>query len=175
MKKTIKKKTVIKEQVKVERPTFYLDPENTQELRAGGVLFYKYNEDKTNFDLLLMYSRNNYEDFGGCTDNKDTDIKCTVAREVSEESNNIFTLDFIKEKIEDLEPIYIKHCKYALYFVELDGDYNTKDFGNKEIHDNIDRTVEWVSYDKFSDDDFIKKLNFRLRSFNVLNYLKTLV
>lgn len=170
--KKIIKKRFIKPK---DRPTFYMDDEKQIELRAGGVLFYKFNEDKTNFDLLLIYSRNNYEDFGGCTDAQDKDILDTVSREVDEESNNIFKKDIIKEKIKDIKPIYIKHCKYALYFVELNDDYNPKDFGTKEIHDNINRTVEWVSYDNFNDEEFIKKLSFRLKSYNVLEYLKTLL
>lgn len=174
-KKPIKKKIPIKNKPQTTRPTFYLDDEHTQELRAGGVLFYKYNEDKTNFDLLLIYSRNNYEDFGGCTDENDTNIIDTVSREVNEESNGIFEQDVIKNKIKDSIPIYIKHCKYALYFVELHENYNSGDFGDKEIHDNINRTVEWVSYDKFNDQEFIKNLNFRLKSYNVLNHFKTLL
>ena len=179
--KKITKKKIVKKIIKKPikpiniRPTFYLDEEKQIELRAGGVLFYKFNEDKTNFDLLLIYSRNNYEDFGGCTDAIDKDILDTVSREVDEESNNIFKKDIIRNKIKDLDPIYIKHCKYALYFIELIEDYNPEDFGTKEIHDNINRTVEWVSYDNFSNDDFIKILNFRLKSHDVLNYLKNLV
>jgi len=157
------------------RPTFYMDEEKQIELRAGGILFYKYNDDKTNFDLLLIYSRNNYEDFGGCTDEQDKNIIDTVSREVNEESNGIFKVDDIKEKIKDINPLYIKHCKYALYCVELIDNYNPKDFGGKEIHDNIKRKVEWVSFDNFSDNDFVAKLNFRLRAYNVLNYLKTLL
>lgn len=154
-----------------DRPTFYLDEsEKTQELRAGGILFYKYNMDKTNVDLLLTYSRNNYEDFGGCTDLIDNNIIDTISREVAEESNNIFDKCELKEKLKTLIPIYIKHCKYALYFVELEKDYDTQLFGNTEIHDNIQRTVEWISRDKFPE----VKLNFRLKSFNVLNHLKTL-
>lgn len=158
--------------VKQTRPTFYLDTDKTEEVRAGGILFYKYNDDMTNFDLLLINSRNNYEDFGGCTDNDDENILDTVAREVEEESNKIFKKKFIMDKIKETEPVYIKHCKYALYFIELDEYYDPVDFGDREIHDNIARTVEWVSYDSFSDQDFINKLNFRLKSYNVLNYLK---
>jgi hypothetical protein len=180
-KKLIKKKIIKKNPSKNKsnpiknRPTFYLDDEHKIELRAGGVLFYKYNTDKTNFDLLLIYSRNNYEDFGGCTDEYDKDIIDTVSREVEEESNNIFSKDIIKEKIKDSVSIYIKHCKYALYFIELHDNYDPTDFGNMETHDNISRTVEWVPYDNFNDQDFIKKLNFRLKSFDVLNHLKTLL
>lgn len=169
--KTVKPTKRIKT-VKQTRPTFYLDIDKTEEVRAGGILFYKYTDDMTNFDLLLINSRNNYEDFGGCTDNDDKNILDTVAREVEEESNHIFKKEFVMDKIKETEPVYIKHCKYALYFIELNEYYDPIDFGDREIHDNINRTVEWISYDNFSDQDFINKLNFRLKSYNVLNYLK---
>jgi hypothetical protein len=162
---------VIKNKV---RPTFYLDDEKTIELRAGGILFYKYNEDKTNFDMLMIKSREKYEDFGGCTDILDKDIYDTISREVEEESNGIIKKHEVRKLIENQNPIYIKHCKYALFIVETNIDYIPKDFGNLEIHDNIERTVEWISYDQTNDSEFKKKLNFRLTSYNVLNYLKSL-
>lgn len=170
-KSTVKKVT----NPKNNRPTFYLDDEKIQELRAGGVLFYRFNPDIADFELLMIYARNNYEDFGGCTDAIDKNIMDTVTREVVEESNEIFKKEFIKEHIEKAEPIYIKHCKYALYFIELDDYIDPTDFGDKEIHDDIDRTVEWIPYKQFNDQQFIEKLNFRLKSFNVLNHLKNIL
>ncbi|QKF94239.1 hypothetical protein QKU48_gp0781 [Fadolivirus algeromassiliense] len=176
-KEVIKKKltntTIKKTTSNKNRPTFYLDDDDEKELRAGGVLFYKFNPSIADFELLMIYARNNYEDFGGCTDNKDKNILDTVSREVEEESNGIFKKDFIKNNIKDMDPIYIKHCKYALYVMELEDDVNPDDFGDKEIHDNIDRIVEWIPYSKFNDLDFINKLNFRLKAFNVLNHLKS--
>ena len=160
---------------KSSRPTFYLNNDKTLELKAGGILFYKYNEGQAEFEILMINSRNNYEDFGGCNDISDKDIRDTVSREVEEESNNIFNKKDIKEKLESLEPIYIKNSKYALYFVQLDEYVDPKDFGDKEIHDDLDRTVEWIPYSKFDDQDFLNKLNFRLKSFSVLNYLKKIL
>jgi hypothetical protein len=154
---------------KILRPTFYLNNDKSQEVRAGGILFYKYND--KNFDLLLTYSRNNYEDFGGQTDNQDIDMIDTVSREASEESNYVFDQGFLKNKIKDQVPIYVKHCKYVIYFVQLDQDYDVKVFGDKEICDGFDRTVEWIPYERFIDPDF--KKNFRLKSYNIANRLKS--
>lgn len=156
---------------KIYRPTFFMDTEKTQEIRAGGVLFYKYNEDKTDCELLLIKTRYHYEDFGGCTDAEDNNILETVTREVQEESNGIFCKEDVYEKIKNSNPIYIARSKYVLYFMELDKRYDVSLFGEKEFHDDIYRTVEWIPYDTFTDNNFINKLNFRLRAHNVLEYL----
>jgi len=161
-------KKLTKKQLAENRPIFYFNDDKNSEIRAGGILFYKYN--KTNFDLLLTYSRNNYEDFGGCTDENDKNIIDTISREVVEESNNIFNQTEIKKKLEDAHCVYVKHCKYIVYFVELAEDYDVSLFGDTEVCDNFKRTVEWVPYDTINN----IKLNFRLKSYNVLNYLKTL-
>lgn len=153
------------------RPTFTLDE---QPVRAGGVLFYHHNKETDQYNLLMIHSRGKYEDFGGQTDEVDKDYLDTVSREVEEESNNIIPREYIKKKIKDTKPIYIKHCKYILYFVESDTYYDPSIFGDHEDVDNIDRTVEWVSYDDFKSQEFKKKLNFRLTAYNVLNYLDAL-
>lgn len=154
------------------RPTFYLvdDYEKENPIRAGGVLFYKKN-DVGKYELLMIYSRDRYEDFGGQTDPTDEDLVDTVSREAEEESNKIFTKEFIKEKIKDIEPIYIKNCKYMLYIVEIDKYYDPKIFGDKEIHEDIDRTMEWVPYDELKH----KRLNFRLTDRNVTRELNRLL
>lgn len=154
------------------RPTFYFDNDTSKEVRAGGVLFYRLNGQ---YEFLMINSRNNFEDFGGCTDLCDKDIIDTICREVDEESNGVITSNFVRESIITETPLYIKHCKYVLYIVQITADYDTKSFGNKELHDNIDRTVHWIKADNFENNDFIKKLNFRLRMFNVLSYIKTII
>lgn len=153
------------------RPTFMF---NNQPVRAGGILFYHHNKESDQYDLLMIHSRGKYEDFGGQTDEVDNDYLDTVSREVEEESNNIIPKDYIKNKIQNIEPIYIKHCKYILYCVESDAYYDPAIFGDHEKTDDINRTVEWVSYDDFKSEDFKKKLNFRLTAYNVLNYLENL-
>lgn len=159
---------------KDDRPTFFLDDDPDKPLRAGGVLFYRKNPDTNNYELMLIHSRGKYEDFGGCTDKKDKNIIGTVTREVYEESNKIFRKKFIRSKLKKSEPLYIKYCKYALYFIELKYYYDPEIFGDREIHDNIRRTVEWISYDKFLENNFYKKLNFRLKIPTVNNKLKDL-
>lgn len=153
---------------KDDRPTFYYEDDKEKPLRAGGVLFYRL--DKEEYKLLLIYSRDNYEDFGGCTDNIDKDIKDTVSREVAEESNFVFSKKFILNNLDDKKAVYIAKSKYVLYFIELEEDYDPKVFGDKEYHDGFDRTVEWKSYDDFED----LKLNWRLNNWTVRNYMKDL-
>ena len=57
-----------------DRPTFYLDNNTECPIRAGGVLFYRKNPETENYDIMLIYSRKHYEDFGGRTDKKDKSI-----------------------------------------------------------------------------------------------------
>ena len=154
------------------RPTFYLEDDYEKEnpIRAGGVLFYKYDSTSQQYNLLMINTNGKYEDFGGQTDLEDDDLVDTVSRETEEESNGIFSKAFIKNKIKDTEPIYIKNCKYMLYIVEIDKYYDPKDFGDKEIYEDIDRTIEWVSFDDFTH----KRLNFRLTDKNVTNCLNKL-
>lgn len=136
------------------RPTFTL--EDDKPIRAGGILFYHHDQKTNQYKLLMINSRNKYEDFGGQTDEVDKDYLDTVSREVEEESNGIIPKDYIRDKIKNLEPIYIKHCKYILYCVEADAYYNPIIFGDHEVVDDINRTVEWISYDDFKSDDFKK-------------------
>ena len=154
------------------RPTFYLDDDKLKPVRAGGVLFYRYDDKNDSYHLLLIYSRDNYEDFGGCSDKKDISIEQMVAREVDEESNGIFGQQFILENIKNanIEPVYIKYCKYVLYFIQINEIYDPEIFGDKEICDDIERKVEWLSYDDFK----TKKINFRLNTHEVLNHMKKL-
>ena len=156
------------------RPTFYFEDDNKKEnpIKAGGVLFYRKNDigkyDK--YEMLMIHSKDKYEDFGGQTDPNDNDLVDTVSREVEEESNGIFSKSFVKNIIKDIEPIYIKNCKYMLYIAELDKYYDPEIFGDREIHDNINRTIKWVPIDEFEHGE----LNFRLTDKNVSKQLKNL-
>ena len=165
--------TKIKKEID-KSPIFYYNNDTSYELKAGGVLFYKYNKEEDKYEFLMINSRNQYEDFGGKTDVGDENIIKTISREVDEESNKIFSKEIIEEKIKNLVTVYVKHCKYLLYFVELTDNYNPLDFGKKEHHDNLNRTVEWVGQENFYKEEFIKNLNFRLRIFNVLENIKNL-
>ncbi len=157
------------------RPTFYLHDDQSHPIRAGGILFYKYSKDIADFELLMIKSRGQFEDFGGCTDSVDSDIIDTVTREVEEESNCVFKREELREKLQGIEPVYVKYCKYALYCVELTQHYDPELFGDVELHDNISRTVEWIPYETFNKPEFIKKLHFRLNQQNILDHLKILL
>jgi hypothetical protein len=157
------------------RPTFYLDDDENKPIRAGGVLFYFFDETDLTYYLLLIYSREKYEDFGGCTDCEDKSIQDTVARETAEESNYIFSKKFVLDKIQDQKPVYIKHCKYVLYFVELTEKYDSNVFGTREICDGFDRTVEWISFDTYDNKEFLQKVNSRMNNWIVHKHIKKIL
>ncbi len=154
----------------IDRPTFYLNDDISSPVRAGGVLFYRYDDHQDKYHLLMIYSRNNYEDFGGCSDAQDKSIEDMVSREVEEESNGIFKKQYIYDLISKEKPVYIKYCKYVLYFIQINEIYDPEIFGDKEICDGFDRTVEWIEYDDYK----TKKINFRLNTHEVLNHMKKL-
>jgi hypothetical protein len=127
-----------------ERPTFFVQ-EN--ELRAGGVLFYRFNQSK--IELLLINKNDRFEDIGGKTDAIDKCIEDTVSREVEEETNNRITSFHIKKQIEKCEhrAIFYNKSKYVLYFIKAnkyERKLSTEDFSNKEITDDIARTLHWI-------------------------------
>jgi predicted NUDIX family NTP pyrophosphohydrolase len=147
-----------------ERPTFYYNNDLTKPIRAGGVLLYKKNNNKLQILLIkkeCFFKKNQcydiYEDIGGKTDVFDKNILETITREVEEETNNIIKISF-----DNSESFYISHGKYLLYLIEANENiqnYNSTHFGNKEIHDNIDRTINW-----FDIEDYTKnKLRFNPR------------
>jgi hypothetical protein len=148
-----------------DRPTFYYNNDKELEIRAGGAIFYKIINDDIQF--LLIHSRGKYEDFGGRTDKIDKSINHTIAREVDEESNNIFKQKDILKRIKNLQPIFTRKSKYQIYIIPLidtELQINVKDFGDREFHDDIPRTVEFISINKLLDKDFIKNnLCFRLK------------
>lgn len=131
-------------------------------IRAGGVMFYYINKNKT-IDFLMMECNGKLEDFGGRTDYKDINFKHTVAREVEEESNCIFTKEKVLELISYEKPIYSKHSKYIIFFIELKIKINPKIFGNKEYYDNISRSVSWINVSFLKNNKNKYKLNPRLK------------
>lgn len=171
-----------------DRPVFYYNELTENEIKAGGVILYRKDKEHKTIKFLLINSQEKYEDFGGRTDVIDKNINETIAREVEEESNGLIKKEYIINNIEkyltdkkrnnpedDLEnefmtfigqsnlikEIYIKNSKYLLYFIPTDIDYDTTKFGTYEIHDNIARTVDWITYEKLIS---MNNLNFRLRN-----------
>ena len=148
-----------------ERPIFYFNGDVNKEIKAGGIIFYKNNK------LLMIHCKDKIEDFGGKSDIDDKNIYDTVSREVEEESNKIFTVEDIKNRIEGKTYIYIPWSKYALFFVELMKDYDPKIFGKQEEHDGHNRNIIWVKIDDF----FKREKNFRLNCKAVNDKMKELI
>jgi len=147
--------------------SFYLHNDKEQPVTAGGIIFYRIVNNSV--DLLLMESRGNIEDFGGSVDTCDKTLDETIAREVDEESNNLFKKNDIITRLHiDNRCVYNKRCKYALYIVQatdVESKYKTLDFGDIELHDNIERIVKWIPLHIFMSPEFIKhRLNWRLKN-----------
>jgi hypothetical protein len=161
------------------RPIFLLDKQEDQIVKSGGIIFYRFS--KGIMELLINENRGMIEDLGGCTDIQDKDIFSTVAREVEEESNNKFIKKDIKKRIKKTKHyVYMKKSKYVVYFLECTNEeskFKTIDFGNKEIHDDVFRTIKWIPLDIFLLKEVIQfKLNFRLKNkkiFDMLKYIKS--
>ena len=162
---------------KQNRKTFYLDKEKEKPVTAGGVILYRFV--KKNMELLLVEGRGVYEDLGGRTDNDDKDIYTTVAREASEESNNLLSKSKIKKRIKVAPYIYMAKCKYVIYVIKADENEEkliSSDFGEKEEHDDVFRKVKWIPVDTFLLPDIIKhKLNFRLKSKALFDKIKEII
>ena len=162
----------------MERPTFYIDGDKTKPVRAGGVIIYKYV--KNELFMLLIDSRGQYEDIGGRTDYDDDDYFDTVVREVYEETNKIIKRKNTRDKImATTQKVYIPVSKYVIFFIEAtekQKKLKKKDFGPKEIHDDIFRTINWISHSHFTEKNIINyKINFRLKNkhvFEMLNCIK---
>ncbi len=121
------------------RPLFNVEG---RPIRAAGVILY-YREKETICFLFIVCNKE-IEPFGGKTDMIDKDVKQTVVREAGEESNGI-----IKLNENDLhDSLYFPLSKYLLFFVESNTKFEPKLFGTKELHENINRLVEWMTYDQ---------------------------
>lgn len=167
---------------KFDRKIFSITLENGEiaDITAGGVILYRIINNKV--ELLLATNRHKYEDLGGRTDNEDKDISNTISREVYEESNKLINkqsiLNRIKSRIKRKDYILSKTSKYLLFIIPAnhnESKLESKQFGDKEIHDNIPRTICWVPISEFLDPETIKnKLNFRLKNRNIFEYIKKL-
>lgn len=157
-----------------DRPTFYLNNDKTKPTRAGGVIIYKFT--RKGMELLLIENRGQYEDIGGCTDKSDKTYIDTIVREVYEETNKLIKRKNTRQKIASSQNVYISTSKYVIHFIEAtekQKKFTQKDFGPKELHDNIERTIQWIPLTHFLDSNIIAyKLNFRLKNKLVFDKLK---
>ena len=159
------------------RPTFYLDDNFNKPIRAGGIIHYKYVDNV--MYLLLSYCNNKFEDLGGKTDKQDINIYETISREVNEESNSKFnkfsTLSIIKKSN---ACAYITDAKYLVYLVQAsnrDAQYDVEDFGSIEKHTKCQRTIMWISAEKFLNDKFKQHLHTRIRNAQVYDLIKNII
>lgn len=152
------------------RPTFAYRGDNEKPIRAGGVIFFR--RVGKSVQLLMIKCRNKsgkmeYEDFGGRTEKGDSSIEETVAREVDEESNGIFSRDDIQKQLLTATSKYNLISKYCLYLLELTEYIDPKEFGDIEIYEQIPRTVEWVNLNKIGK----IPLHIRLKSLRCHKFL----
>ncbi len=158
----MKNKTIKK--VRAGRPTFFYKNNSELEIRAGGLILYRYEPDMEEPEFLMIKAWGKYEDFGGRTDLVDTSIEDTICREADEESNGILPMDEMLNIIKNEEPVYCSKSKYMVYIIKTAKYYNTEHFGDWEIHDGIPRTVEWVKLSNLLYKKFIKtSLHIRLK------------
>lgn len=145
-----------------ERQSFIVD---NNLIYAGGVIFYRIRNDNMELLLLKSKSRQKYEEFGGTIDKYDKDIYETVCREVEEESNNVIKRNEIINDVVTSEYVCSQKSKYIVFIVKaIDRICNLEStiFGEKEIHDNIERTVKWITLKDFYNFVKSKEINFRL-------------
>jgi len=155
-----------------DRKTFYYMDDLTKPIRAGGVLLF--NKKKSKIELLMIKKTHQliYEDIGGKTSSFDDNIYETISREVSEETNNLINSEIIKKQMYSGKCFYMSHAKYLLIIVKANS-YERKlidkDFGEKEIHDDIDRTIEWINLNDFLENKL--NVNPRIHSNELKEYL----
>jgi len=155
-----------------DRKTFYYMNDPIKPIRAGGVMFYKHKKSKVEILMIKKTHQLVYEDVGGKTSIYDNDIYETIAREVSEETNNLINSNIIKKQMLYSKCIYMPHAKYLLIIVKANSyekKLTEKDFGDKEIHDDIDRTIEWINLNDFLENKL--RVNPRLHSSELKEYL----
>lgn len=166
------------------RKVFYYDNDQTKPILAAGVLLVK---DSPNKEVLVqkVSSANtgyNFTDFGGKIDLEDKSVIEAIARELGEEINfGIFEngrkmsktslKKFLQTNI--IKKTYIQLAKYFLIFVKFDPSQYSLDMdiiGNKETHDEIPRTVEWITAEEFVNSHFAHHLHPRLWSKDILQF-----
>ena len=147
------------------RPTFYYNNDPDMRIRAAGLLVYRFTKGMTEPEYLMIKYKGRYEDFGGKTDIVDSCIDDTVIRETDEESNGVLNSDSISNKIKNSKPVYCHWSKYLVHIIKINKKYESDVFGDRELHDNIPRTVEWVKHshiwkNRYSKDFLHMRLQF---------------
>ena len=135
-----------------DRPSFIIDG---KVYVSAGVLFY--TEDPRGRVYFMMQGTKDaarVEDFGGKSEKGDASIQDVAFRECMEELNHQggVTKEFLTEHMQSKRSIEyrIPELKYMLYIVYVP--YSFKEgldvevFGDYETHDNIDRSVFWITY-----------------------------
>lgn len=145
---------------------FYVNDNKEQPITSGGVIIYRFTQ--KGMELLLVNSRGGYEDLGGKIDKNDKTIHYTVSREAEEESNFLLNAKKIKKRLTDDKSVYSKRSKYVVYLIEArtsETKLKSSDFGDMEIHDNVERTISWIPLTTFLKPEIIKyKLNWRIKN-----------
>lgn len=158
-----------------DRPTFYYRNNNKLEIKAGGVIFYRYTETMSEPEFLMVNYNGKYEDFGGKTDKCDKNVIDTICREVEEESNNIFSKKFVLNIIKKKKPIYSATSKYIVYVIKINKYIDPINFGNVEEHNGFARSVKWIKISNMLDKDFIKNmLHIRLKFYHFFKKIENI-
>lgn len=122
-------------------------------ISACGCVFYKIEDNKVKL-LLIKYTNikknNKLDDFGGKVDNVDMSVYQTIARETSEETNDLISKQFILDQLSETKYVsfYTQSSKYYFIAIQVSNDFfpNTEIFGNDETYEKIPRTVHWFDY-----------------------------
>ena len=129
----------------MDRPTFRLDG---QPIRA--VFFDLYSTDSQGEIYHLMQEKEGIlEEFGGKTDAQDFHYLDTGVRETLEESNGVLNHDELLQEAQHAinEGRYILNASSKALIVRVfcPRYYHSSLFGDREIHDNHERKVVYVS------------------------------
>ena len=106
-------------------------------IHAGGILLYRINEINNEPELLLIYGRGKYEEFGGIADKSDKNINEMVAREAMEESNGLLIFEATLKKLLDPKTkyFYSERSKYMLFIAKAsdsEAKLKSENFGLEE-------------------------------------------
>lgn len=135
------------------RKIFNFRDDKDMPIMAAGVLLYRYDDNKLKVLTINKKDRKKQdivEDLGGKIEQTDDTLYDTIIREAYEESNGLIKIN--KERLEKSNILYMNHCKYALALIEATSNecvLKKDDFGNREIKDDIDRTIDWMDYEEF--------------------------
>jgi 8-oxo-dGTP pyrophosphatase MutT (NUDIX family) len=152
------------------KKTFTIDD---QPVSSGGVILYRAIDER--LELLLSYTRNNYEDLGGKADPEDHDIHQTVSRETEEETNRVILASSVLDRLRLAKPVYTPRSKYLVYLLEASPEESrlrSEQFGETELHDGFERTISWVPATHFLSPKCPK--NWRLRNAELNRRLRQL-